>query len=226
MDVTLLMMENYSKGENKELDLEIPFPDLPESTPQFIVHPGSKMCNIISAALNKLNTDKQLLWIGSGPATTKVISCVEIIKRKNRNLHQLNKIGYKIVEEYWDPKLEDLDQLKVVRRIPTLFVLLSKDLVQRDLGYQAPRSSAEEMWQPIKVKRRRNLNSQKPQRGNHGGRSWNPNNDAQAGYSRSEQGARGYYGRGRSRGRGSSYSERNKVENTSNDHRNNPESTS
>ena len=42
-------------------------------------------------------------------------------------VHQYNRLCEKTVEEHWEPKTEDLDALKVVREIPNMFILLSKD---------------------------------------------------------------------------------------------------
>ena len=61
---------------------------------------------------------------GSGPNTEKVVTLAEIIKRRNKHVKQVTKIGEKTVREFWDPKTEELDPLVVIRQIPTIHVLL------------------------------------------------------------------------------------------------------
>ena len=46
---------------------------------------------------------------------------------RRKGIQQYTKIGFKKIEEHWEPKTEDLDALKVVREIPNMFILLSKD---------------------------------------------------------------------------------------------------
>ncbi|XP_071811592.1 ribonuclease P protein subunit p25-like protein isoform X4 [Apostichopus japonicus] len=88
-----------------------------------------------------------ITFSGSGEAVNKVISCVEIMKRKHKDpLHQINKIFFKMKEDIWEPKEEDLDRLKVTRHIPAISVLLSKDPIDvNEPGYQSP-GSFEEEW--------------------------------------------------------------------------------
>ncbi|XP_045598685.2 DNA/RNA-binding protein ALBA1 isoform X1 [Procambarus clarkii] len=90
--------------------------------------------------VTRLKTDQQQLWIGSGPAAVKAVSCVEVIKKRIANLHQITRLVYKNrVEEYWEPKLDGLDRLRVVREVPTIVILLSKDPLDSSVfGYQAP----------------------------------------------------------------------------------------
>ena len=61
---------------------------------------------------------------GSGPNTEKVVTLAEIIKRRNKNVHQMTKVGEKTVREFWDPKTEELDPLVVTRLVPTVHILL------------------------------------------------------------------------------------------------------
>uniref|UniRef100_A0A0L8GNY6 DNA/RNA-binding protein Alba-like domain-containing protein n=1 Tax=Octopus bimaculoides TaxID=37653 RepID=A0A0L8GNY6_OCTBM len=53
------------------------------------VHYGSKICNLIGLALNKMQNSntKRIVWTGSGPAITKTITCAEIMKHKIEGLH-------------------------------------------------------------------------------------------------------------------------------------------
>ena len=90
-------MENYSKGENIELPLElgdVPIKNLPCNLVWMRVKPASKMTNLIEFALNSFKENKTQLWTGVGPAVGKAISCAEIVKRRSKSLHQLTNISY------------------------------------------------------------------------------------------------------------------------------------
>lgn len=90
-------MENYSKAENVELPLElsdVPIKNIPSDVVWMQVKPASKMANLIEFALNSLKEKKAQLWTGIGPAVGKTISCAEIVKRRNKNLHQITRIAY------------------------------------------------------------------------------------------------------------------------------------
>ena len=54
----------------------------------------------------------------------KVVTLAEIVKRRNKHVHQVTKIGEKTVREFWDPKTEELDPLVVNRLVPTVHILL------------------------------------------------------------------------------------------------------
>ncbi|XP_060079290.1 ribonuclease P protein subunit p25-like protein isoform X2 [Ylistrum balloti] len=135
-------MENYTKGEVLEVSMDVPFP-LDSSRVEMKVTVGSKLRNLLGYSMKKIKEPevKQMTWNASGQAIGKAISCAEIMKRKNKSLHQITKLMNRRVEEYWEPKLEGLDRLKVNRDIPAICILLSKDqLDTTDPGYQAPGS--------------------------------------------------------------------------------------
>jgi hypothetical protein len=52
------------------------------------------MTNLIEFAITSMDATKTQMWSGIGPAIGKTISCVEIVKRKIPNLHQISKISY------------------------------------------------------------------------------------------------------------------------------------
>jgi ribonuclease P/MRP protein subunit RPP25 len=90
-------MENYVKGMNTDPDIEwgdLPFKCLPSNLTWMKVRPGSKMTNLIEFAITSMDATKTQMWSGIGPAIGKTISCVEIVKRKIPNLHQISKISY------------------------------------------------------------------------------------------------------------------------------------
>ncbi|KAK3908745.1 Ribonuclease P protein subunit p25-like protein [Frankliniella fusca] len=102
------------------------------------VHGGSKIRNLLDVALKGFVDQGAVVWTGSGPAISKTISCAEILKRKHK-AHQITKISYRKYEEYWEPLVEELDELVVVRDEPIIHILLSKEpLNSQELGYQAP----------------------------------------------------------------------------------------
>lgn len=136
-------MENYTKGKNVEEPLErerIPIPDLPKDFLWMQVRGGSKIRNLLTHALEEFPKIKTVVWTGFGPSVGKAVSCAEIMKRElGNNLHQISKICYRLVEEYWDPKIPELDQMVVKRRLPMIHILLSDSpLNTEEFGYQAP----------------------------------------------------------------------------------------
>ncbi|XP_038044796.1 ribonuclease P protein subunit p25-like protein isoform X1 [Patiria miniata] len=102
---------------------------------------GSKLRNLLGFALKKIKEEgtKRIIFTGSASAISKTITCVEIVKRNMKTLHQVSKIYHKRIAEFWNPTEEGLDRLKVTRHIPAIAVLLSKEsLDASEPGYQAP----------------------------------------------------------------------------------------
>ncbi|KAJ8879389.1 hypothetical protein PR048_019997 [Dryococelus australis] len=56
---------------------------------------GSKMRNVLGYALKVFKNETNIVWSGSGPAVGKTVSCVEIMKRRFKNVHQITKICYR-----------------------------------------------------------------------------------------------------------------------------------
>ncbi|XP_033762054.1 ribonuclease P protein subunit p25-like protein [Pecten maximus] len=140
-------MENYTKGEVHEVPTSVPFP-LENSGVEMKVTAGSKIRNLLGYSMKKIKEPevKQMTWNASGPAIPKAISCAEIMKRKNKSLHQITRLMNRRIEEYWEPKVDGLDRLKVNRDIPAIYILLSKIPVDTaDPGYQAP-GSLNTLW--------------------------------------------------------------------------------
>ncbi|CAD0196731.1 unnamed protein product [Chrysodeixis includens] len=145
-------MENYSKGKNVEEELErskIPIKDMPEDFLWMQVKGGSKMANLLSHASGILE-DKAattVVWSGAGVAIAKAISCAEILKRQFSIEHQVTKLTYKTVEEYWEPKVDGLETLVVKRQIPIIHILLSVAAIpdNNQLGYQT--LQGKKFWQ-------------------------------------------------------------------------------
>ncbi|XP_023026651.2 ribonuclease P protein subunit p25-like protein [Leptinotarsa decemlineata] len=136
-------MENYRKGKNNEEPLErnkIPIENLPENFLWMQVRGGSKIRNLLTHALNEFPNIKHVVWTGFGPSVGKCITCAEIMKREcNNSLHQITRLCYRSVDEYWDPLLPELDQLVVKRKLPMIHIYLSETPIDtEELGYQAP----------------------------------------------------------------------------------------
>ncbi|CAH1790383.1 unnamed protein product [Owenia fusiformis] len=139
-NVKNLDMNNYIKGETKEVMPEYGL-QMDPSVVHMRVNSGSKIRNLMTYAIKKIKEPNvtQLVWNGSGQALTKVIACAEIMKRKVKGLHQITKTDYKRIEEYWEPKIEGLERLKVNRDVPHMMILLSQNpLDTEEPGYQAP----------------------------------------------------------------------------------------
>lgn len=122
-------MNNYSKGRNEEesWQRERVRIDLPENFIWMQVSGSSKIRNLLEVAWKKFDELPYLLWSASGPGVTRAITCAEMTKRKYGKLKQETKICYREVKEYWDPKIENLDQLVVVREIPAIHIFLCKE---------------------------------------------------------------------------------------------------
>ncbi|XP_044753829.1 ribonuclease P protein subunit p25-like protein isoform X2 [Coccinella septempunctata] len=144
--LNLIEMENYTKGKNEEEPLlltDIPIANIPQDVLWLQVRGGTKMRNVL-AHMKKFHENKSddicCIWTGCGPSVEKAISCAEITKRNyDYKLHQVTKICYKTVHEYWDPINPDLDQLVVTRKVPMVHIYLSsKPLDTSESGYQAP----------------------------------------------------------------------------------------
>lgn len=84
---------------------------------------------------------RQIVFTGTGDGVCKAITCVEIMKRRVKGLHQHTKLLYSTALEVWEPRepTAGLDSLTVSRNVPALWVLLSRDPLDPNLlGYQAP----------------------------------------------------------------------------------------
>lgn len=93
-------MENYTKGVNKEEVLakdKIPLDGLPADFLWMKVTPRSNLNTLMRSAMTAFNdeTEKSIVWSGSGPASEKAVACAEIMKKRWRSkLHQQIKICY------------------------------------------------------------------------------------------------------------------------------------
>lgn len=122
-------MNNYTKGKNEEEEWckeRISLSNLPSDFIWMQVSAGSKIRNLLEAAWSKFDSTPHIVWSASGPGVTKAITCAEMTKKKFK-LKQKTQICYRKVKEFWDPKLQSLDQLVVIREIPAIHIYLYKD---------------------------------------------------------------------------------------------------
>nr|XP_020652120.1 ribonuclease P protein subunit p25-like protein [Pogona vitticeps]XP_020652121.1 ribonuclease P protein subunit p25-like protein [Pogona vitticeps] len=138
-------MENYQKSKTVEKPCPLPFAHLPSDIIEMKVKDGSKIRNLMGYAIGKMESEatRQVLFSGAGKAISKTITCVEIMKRRLKNLHQITRVFFRQTEEIWEPIVPEagLDPLTVKRNVPAICVLLSKDpLDPQEPGYQAPGS--------------------------------------------------------------------------------------
>ncbi|EDO42899.1 predicted protein [Nematostella vectensis] len=98
-------MDNYVKTSSGIV------PEKAKEPHEVFIKSGSKIRTCVSHALNLLQQEKKELIIitGSGPAVTKAITTAEIVKRKNKGLHQHNHLFFSKTEDLWEPKQEGLD---------------------------------------------------------------------------------------------------------------------
>jgi len=125
-------MEHYCKGRNEEEELRkdnIPMSDLPSQFSWLEVTGSTRVRTDVGNMSRLLRDEGAIVVGGCGPNTEKVVTLAEIIKRRNKHVHQVTKVGEKSVREFWEPKTEDLDPLVVTRLVPTVHILLA---IRRD----------------------------------------------------------------------------------------------
>uniref|UniRef100_A0A2M4AL47 DNA/RNA-binding protein Alba-like domain-containing protein n=1 Tax=Anopheles triannulatus TaxID=58253 RepID=A0A2M4AL47_9DIPT len=138
-------MMHYKKGKNVEQELsqdQIPIEVLPEQFLWMHVKGGSAVSNLTEYAKKALTdgSHRAVVWSGSDGGVGKTISCAEILKR-DFELHQVTRICYRKVEEFWDPQQEGLEQIVAKRNIPCIHILTSLDAIDPATpGYQHSKS--------------------------------------------------------------------------------------
>uniref|UniRef100_A0A182S9Q1 DNA/RNA-binding protein Alba-like domain-containing protein n=1 Tax=Anopheles maculatus TaxID=74869 RepID=A0A182S9Q1_9DIPT len=141
------MLMHYKKGKNVEEELtqdNIPIEVLPEQFLWMHVKGGSSVKNLVEHAKKALEdgTHRSVVWSASDGGVGKTISCAEIMKR-HFELHQVTRICYRTVEEYWDPQSSGLEQIVAKRTIPCVHILTSLDAIDPKVpGYQHTKSEA------------------------------------------------------------------------------------
>ncbi|XP_004686024.1 PREDICTED: ribonuclease P protein subunit p25-like [Condylura cristata] len=121
-----------------------PFLDLAPGALQVWVKDGSKIRNLLAFAAIRMEKPsmRTIVFNGIGHATSKTISCVEILKRRVGGLHQVTRLYlYSAHELAQLPRPWPLSTSRPTshRTVPGLSILLSKDALNpRQLGYQLP----------------------------------------------------------------------------------------
>ncbi|XP_075993875.1 ribonuclease P protein subunit p25-like protein [Genypterus blacodes] len=147
---TSLHQSTLRRISRSEDNSPFPIPGLPADILHMRVKEGSKIRNLLQFATARMQDEKgdgrmalrQVVFTGSGRGVTKTITCVEILKRKIRGLHQVSKLCYKTVREIWESPQHGEAGVTVHRTVPAICILLSKDpLDPQEPGYQPPKSS-------------------------------------------------------------------------------------
>lgn len=137
-------MEYYKKARVDEIEEPNPFAVLIGHDLTIMFHNDSvRLHEVLDNCISywKVDGNRKLLLTGVGNLTDRAITCAELLKRKfdrKGSIHQLTSIGYKKVEELWLPDDSRLDSLKVIREVPTIYLLLSKDPVDGSSVAQKP----------------------------------------------------------------------------------------
>ncbi|KAM3823991.1 ribonuclease P protein subunit p25-like protein [Vipera latastei] len=99
--IALQTMENYQKSKVVEKPSPLPFTSLPSDIIEMKVKDGSKIQNLMGYAIGKMEqeTTRQMLFSRVGKAINKTITCVEIMKRRLKDLHQITKVFFQQIEE-------------------------------------------------------------------------------------------------------------------------------
>ncbi|KAM6202147.1 ribonuclease P protein subunit p25 [Rhynchocyon petersi] len=154
-------MENFRKVHSEEASAgggpegggpdSGPFADLAPGAVHMRVKEGSKIRNLLAFATASMAqpATRAIVFSGCGRATTKTVTCAEILKRRLAGLHQVTRLRYRSVREVWQslppeptpghPPKEPPASLSVLKNVPGLAILLSKDALDPcQLGYQPP----------------------------------------------------------------------------------------
>ncbi|KAM9183240.1 ribonuclease P protein subunit p25 [Dugong dugon] len=154
-------MENFRKVRSEEASAgggaeggspgSSPFADLAPGAVQMRVKEGSKIRNLLAFATASMAqpATRAIVFSGCGRATTKTVTCAEILKRRLAGLHQVTRLRYRSVREVWQslppgsttehPPGEPPASISVLKNVPALAILLSKDALDpRQPGYQPP----------------------------------------------------------------------------------------
>ncbi|XP_069760632.1 ribonuclease P protein subunit p25-like protein [Narcine bancroftii] len=121
----------------------LPFGNLPEDLVEMRVKEGSKIRNLMGFALGRMEQEgtRQMVFTGSGRATTKTITCVEIMKRRVAGLHQITRLRYRSPRGLREPPGGDHP-----KDVPAICILLSKEpLDPHESGYQPP-DAGDRLW--------------------------------------------------------------------------------
>lgn len=122
----------------------IPIPNLPEKFLLMRVKTGTKIRNVLGYALKEFSKYNNVIWTAAGHGIGKAISCAEIFKKKQGNLHQITKLRYVESEKSKTERKGDLNAEN--RHVPEIHILLAKDIKDTSVpGYQAPDDCGEFM---------------------------------------------------------------------------------
>ncbi|XP_050471947.1 ribonuclease P protein subunit p25-like protein [Bombus huntii] len=130
--------------EPEPTDSGIPIPDLPEKFLLMQVRSGSKIRNVLDYALKEFSNYNNVVWNAVGKAVGKAISCAEIFKTKEKDLHQITKIRFIQSKESEKRKENETAENVQIYHVPEIFILLAKEVKDTSVpGYQAPGDNGE-----------------------------------------------------------------------------------
>lgn len=145
-----ICQSNFRRVSRTEDSSPYPIPGLAEDILHMRVKEGSKIRNLLRFASARMQGEgrdsngsslRQVVFSGSGRGVTKTITCVEILKRKVGELHQVSKLYYKTVDEVWENPQQGAAGTTMQRTVPAICILLSKDpLDPQEPGYQPPQT--------------------------------------------------------------------------------------
>ena len=100
-----------------------------------------KMSAYLTSALSKLETggETSLTFRATGKAINKLVSVVEVVKRRVASLHQVTETGTVRNREHYEPLEEGLKPVVNDKSVSSLTIVLSRNPLDADhVGYQAP----------------------------------------------------------------------------------------
>ncbi|PAV55726.1 hypothetical protein WR25_04106 [Diploscapter pachys] len=142
--------ENYELGTEERI--EWPEQIFPE---EVCGTSGTKWIDVrVNSKFEKLNTyvrnyfekfnGRFVIYRGHGEAVEKVVSCVEVFKRKfSQPLYQWTKLSLVEKVNFLEPKKEGLERLKVTASMPGLFILISLDQFPEEFNCSSMQNSTD-----------------------------------------------------------------------------------
>ncbi|ODM87525.1 Ribonuclease P protein subunit p25-like protein [Orchesella cincta] len=119
-----------------------PFPFDIENDPSYfqikIENKSASVRTLANRGLKNFGSGKKIVFIAQGRATTKAVSCVEIMKTYYKKpVHQITRISQIKTVETWYPLVEGLDPIRITRSVPVINILISQEPLNADEeGYQ------------------------------------------------------------------------------------------
>ncbi|KAH7711719.1 DNA/RNA-binding protein Alba-like [Aphelenchoides avenae] len=125
-------MDDYMlMAVDTDAECECPFPAaLREGVLQMEVKKNTKFRNILTRVEKEFQNPevRRVMFHGVGEGAEKCISCAEVFKKKfTETTHQWTKLTSVNAKDIWAPNQPEMDTLAVEKRIPAVYIMVSRD---------------------------------------------------------------------------------------------------